>query len=223
MANGNDEKSLSGLPMGALIGGPLVAAAQAQVMLARSTMEFINTVGFYPDGAGTGSGEPRYVDFKFERPVQEWQEAQSADPDGQTASVEPPTEIVEIQVPLLALVQVPNLQIDTLDIEFNFELRTVDTESESEKSGQPDGNGNDGEGQIVDKSDFKLYGMPSAQREHTRKTDKTAKYHVQLHAVDKGVPETLARIIDMMASSVAPRKIKPRKVVENSTSEEAEL
>jgi hypothetical protein len=35
------------------------------------------------------------------------------------------------------------------------------------------------------------------------------------------MPETLARIIDMMAASVIPRKIKPVRVVENSAGDEA--
>ena len=39
-------EQFSGLPMEELIGGPLLAACDAQVQLARATADFINAVGF---------------------------------------------------------------------------------------------------------------------------------------------------------------------------------
>ena len=39
-----------GLDMGSLIGGPLTAAADASIMLADSTADFINHVGFDNNG-----------------------------------------------------------------------------------------------------------------------------------------------------------------------------
>src|SRR4051794_15729793 len=63
----------SGLPIADLIGGPLYAACDAQVRLAKATSDFINTVGFNPeigaDGKPTGKLEPRQVDFSFWQPL----------------------------------------------------------------------------------------------------------------------------------------------------------
>lgn len=63
----------SGLPMADLIGGPLKAACDAQVQLAKATADFINTVGFTPaldaSSKPTGKLEPRQVDFSFWQPL----------------------------------------------------------------------------------------------------------------------------------------------------------
>ena len=66
----NPGTELATLDFGNLIGGPLVAVITAQSVAARSTADFIKTVGFYPkdqkDAAGHDiSGTPIYVDFKL--------------------------------------------------------------------------------------------------------------------------------------------------------------
>lgn len=68
MANPGTE--LASLDFGNLIGGPLVAVITAQSLAARSTADFIKTVGFYPAGQKDGQGNdiggtPVYVDFKY--------------------------------------------------------------------------------------------------------------------------------------------------------------
>lgn len=185
MANGNDDQKFMGQSVAALIGGPLVAATKAQVMLAQSTIDFIKTVGY------TADGEPRYFDFKFERPIAEGLPPPTKDGEGKT-TLTPPTETVEIKLPALAMISIPNLQIDTLDIAFNIELRAVDEPAdETEDKAEP----------------VKLYGLASTHRENVRPTDRSAKYSFELHVVDKGMPEPLARLIDLLAASVAPAKI----------------
>jgi hypothetical protein len=66
----NPGTELATLDFGNLIGGPLVAVITAQSLAARSTADFIKTVGFYPAGqtdpAGNDiGGTPVYVDFKY--------------------------------------------------------------------------------------------------------------------------------------------------------------
>jgi hypothetical protein len=52
-----------------------------------------------------------------------------------------------------------------------------------------------------------ISGSISSHKENTRSTDQSAKYHVQVHAADNGMPEGLARVMGMIAQSVAPRSI----------------
>lgn len=63
----------SGLPMDELIGGPLKAACDAQIRLAKATSDFINTVGFNPEldsnNKPTGKLVPKQVDFSFWQPL----------------------------------------------------------------------------------------------------------------------------------------------------------
>jgi hypothetical protein len=76
----NPGTELATLDFGNLIGGPLVAVITAQSMAARSTADFIKTVGFYPAGQKDPAdpnkdigGTPVYVDFKYPKETQPYQ------------------------------------------------------------------------------------------------------------------------------------------------------
>jgi hypothetical protein len=74
----NPGTELATLDFGNLIGGPLVAVITAQSLAARSTADFIKTVGFNQagqldaDGNDIG-GTPVYVDFKYPKEIQPFQ------------------------------------------------------------------------------------------------------------------------------------------------------
>ena len=111
-----------GLPMDSLIGGPLTAACDSQVKLARATADFIKVIGFLPpkDEALKNDvnavGDPRTAIFKFKRPV----EIKTG--EGENALVEIKEEEVELEVPLLAIINIPSLSIIRMDIIFDMEL-----------------------------------------------------------------------------------------------------
>jgi hypothetical protein len=74
----NPGTELATLDFGNLIGGPLVAVITAQSVAARSTADFIKTVGFYPAGQKDANGidiggTPVYVDFKYPKETQPYQ------------------------------------------------------------------------------------------------------------------------------------------------------
>ena len=50
----------------------------------------------------------------------------------------------------------------------------------------------------------KITGSISSHRENTRKTDTSAKYYVEVHAVDQGMPEGLARVLDIINDNIDP-------------------
>jgi len=193
-----------GLPMDSLIGGPLTAATKAQVTLAQSTADFINTVGFDPardtSGALTGGrGAVRYVEFEFMRPREVTVPASGSTP----ATVETHNELVVLKVPLLSIVPVPNLQIDNVDITFDMEVSS----SEEHKDSKDLEVGFDVTigakfGPIT--VDAKITGKVATHQENTRKSDNSAKYHVSVTATNHGMPEGLQRVWDIMAQSVAP-------------------
>lgn len=204
-----------GLPMGDLIGGPLMAAADAQVRLANSTAQFIQQVGFRPgantkpDDKGNIAFDPatfdiRTVDFKFNRPA--------GPPD---ANGVVPTEQVSLEVPLLAIVKVPALGIESVDIIFDMEVKNSESSSESQ-----DAKGGFSADAKVGWGPFSLNvhveGSVSSHKENTRSTDQTAKYHVEVHAADRGMPEGLARVLDMMNQAIAPKTIAPPTAANNN-------
>lgn len=199
MADDSTEISdqFKGLPMEDLIGGPLKAAVEANVMLAQSTATFINTVGFNQvtnDDKSVTAGSTRMVNFEFERP------GIDVDKDGQQIRT---VESVKLKVPILAIVPIPNLQIDNVDISFDMEVKSsTASKTSSDKSGSLEASGKVGWGPFSAK--VKISGSISTHKENTRSTDKSAKYHVEVHATNHGTPEGLARVLDIMATAAKP-------------------
>jgi hypothetical protein len=181
-----------GLPMADLIGGPLTAASDAQVRLATATADFIKYVGFLPPADGSKDpnavGDTRTASFGFTRPVQ--------GSDGNWTE-----EKVKLDVPLLAIVKVPSLAIKTVDIVFDMEVKSSFASSETvDKKGAFSADASVGWGPFSLK--VHVEGSVSTHKENTRSSDNSAKYHVELHAEDTGMPEGLARVMDIMNSAV---------------------
>ena len=86
-------EQFAGLKMDELIGGPLSAAADASTLLANSTADFINRIGF------DQNGRVRTVPFSYHQ--------RSVNDDGTSNYDE-----MKVDVPMLAIVPIPNLQID---------------------------------------------------------------------------------------------------------------
>lgn len=204
----NMSDQFKGLPMADLIGGPLSAACDAQLKLANATADFIKTIGFLPpatpeDLKAGKLGDTRTALFKFKRPVD--------NPKGQevTKLGQPPSimeEEVELQVPLLALVRIPNLSIRTVDVTFDMEVKSSFSEkkaSDAEASMAADVS----VGWGVFSAKVHIQGKVSSHQENTRTSDNSAKYHVLVHAEDSGMPEGLARVMDILQTAIAPRKI----------------
>lgn len=201
MALPNMGDQFKGLPMTDLIGGPLMAAADAQVKLANATADFIKVIGFLPPSTQSPPqevGEVRNVLFRFDRPA-----ATAA----QTAPGQPiPVETVDLQVPLLAIVKIPSLAINTVDVLFDMEVKNSETDKSSfDAAAKMSAEAQVGWGPFSVK--VNITGSVSSHKENTRQSDQSAKYHVEVHAEDKGMPEGLARVLDIVQSSIAPRQI----------------
>ncbi len=169
-----------GLDMGSLIGGPLTAAADASIMLADSTADFINHVGF------DNNGKVRTVAFSYQK--------RSANEDG-TSNLDE----MKMDIPMLAIVPIPNLQLDEVNVLFDMEVK----QSESSQKSLDVGAGLNGQLRLGPIK-VSIAGSVSVHQENTRKSDNSAKYHVDVRATNHGTPEGLARVLDMMAANVAP-------------------
>jgi hypothetical protein len=186
-----------GLPMADLIGSPLLAACDAQVKLANASAEFIKVVGFTPPDKD-GNSDVRNVKFVFDRPVPLDSNA--------AAGAANQTERVELDVPLLAIINVPALAINSVDVVFDMEVKNSETTKESfDAAAKMSADASVGWGPFSLK--VHVEGSVSSHKENTRSTDQSAKYHVEVHARDNGMPEGLARVMDIIQSSVAPKSI----------------
>jgi hypothetical protein len=176
-----------GLPMGDLVGAPLMAACEAQVRLAQSTADFISKVGFEHDANGVATDKSRTSDFKFMRPVQQ--------DDGTWKDEE-----VSMSVPLLAIVKVPTLAVEDVNVTFDMEVKASTNDKNAVDSKTDFSASWGGFGAKVAVS-----GSVSTHKENTRSSDNSAKYHVNVQARDAGMPEGLARVMDILQTAVVPK------------------
>jgi len=193
-----------GLPMADLFAGPLVAACDAQVRLANATATFIEVVGFLPPTSASPGpddvGAVRNVSFQFTRPTPAIPASAGPPP---VPAVPAGTEIVDLKVPLLACVRVPALSIDTVDIVFDMEVKSSSSSKSSEDdalSAKVDASAKWGAVRVA----VSIQGSVATHKENTRSTDNSAKYHVEIHAADKGMPEGLSRVLDILQSAIVP-------------------
>lgn len=197
-------KQFGNLPMDSLIGGPLQAAAKANAQMISANADFILKTGFQetpdPNDPKKTVKTANMVKFGYVQNILE-QEPDSKDPKKKVSKITPKN--VEIDVPLLAIIPMPSLKVDKVDINFTMSVNssTEDTESSDSEAGF-EGSASVGWGPF--KATVKVHGKTSSHSSHTRKSDNSAKYDVAVSASDSGMPEGLARVLDMMNDAISP-------------------
>ena len=186
---------LKSIPMEYLIAAPLSASIKAQRELGREMIEFINLLAF-GDAKPTGGATTKEVislPMALERPVVN----ESGVLSKQTITVAPP---------ILGLVPIPALLIDSIDITFSMEIHTVTASKQNTDAGITVTGKGDTTTPFYSAS-IEVTGKMSTQRENTRSTDKTAKYDVTVHASQQAPTEGMAKLMDLLASTVEPLTI----------------
>lgn len=184
---GSVSDSFKGLPMRDLIGGPLIAAAEAQQNLASIAWDFYQKIAFEADGEN--KGKTRIVNFTLNRPIEV---------DGEMKMTPQ-----KIEAPFIGLVPIPSLLIDRIDVDFQMEVTDTNVEktnTSSEVSSKISG------GWWVTKAE--ISGKVSSARENTRTTNQTAKYQVHVTASQQPQTEGLSKLMDIMASCIEPVAVK---------------
>lgn len=97
-----------------LIGGPLIAAAEAQEKLASTAWDYYQRIAYETDENGNPTNKTRTLDFELERPVVQ---------DGVVGETAKQT----VKAPFIGLVPIPSLLIDRVDVDFQMEV--TDTNS----------------------------------------------------------------------------------------------
>lgn len=190
MADGLVQMSsqFGGLPMDQLIGGPLKAACNAQTLLAKASSDFIKDVGLNDDGNGNLAA--RTVDFGFQRPV--------TGADG-AASL----ETVDLKVPLLAIINTPNLSVKEAEVRFTMEVKSS-TSSKQTSDSKAELTAHAKYNAGLFSCDVTIHGSVANHSENSRSSDNSAKYDVKVVARDDGPPEGLMKVLDMLNDAIAP-------------------
>jgi len=183
-----------GLPIGELISQPLLAAAQAQGKLAGITENFIKEVGLQDVGKDPKNPvlKARTVDFHYDAVVEE------KDTSGETTTKVEPRHM---KVPLLGIVNTPNLSVKDVTIDFDMKVQSS-TEH------------NDSTSVKVDTSvkyaswwspvSASMTASVGSKSSNTRKTDNSARYTVHCEARDDGPPEGLMKVLDILGDAIKP-------------------
>lgn len=175
----NLTSELNNIDFKKMIGGPLNAAIEAQTASAMATINFINEVGF------TGEGDERelvMVDFSHKK--------KDVDAEGQEVETSN-----SIRVPLLAMLPIPSIRIETIDINFNVKLNSVETANTSTKvnvAAEVKG----GFGPVR----FKVSASVQRQSSTGVKVEKEYSLNVKVKATQDEMPAGLEKILNMLAS-----------------------
>lgn len=108
-----------------------------------------------------------------------------------------------MEVPFLSIVKIPTLMVDSIDVIFDMEVKSSSSsENTSDKKGELDAKAGLKIGPFS--MNVQIKGSIACHEKNTRSSDNSAKYHVEVHAKDSGMPEGLARMLDILATASTP-------------------
>lgn len=187
----------SGLPMKALIGSPLKAATDANAMIAHSQTQFLITTCFERPDPDSPKLRPIMVDFEVSRTV--------IDKDGKVQS-EPIT--MEFSIPLMTLIPINSLAIETLEVSFEMEVKSSrEFSKESSIDVEQRGKRNNIDSAYkAHEFDTELHGSLSGKSSGNDRA--AASYEVKLTAGQLPLPKGITTILDVFHKNMMPMNSK---------------
>lgn len=171
---------LSAIPFGALIGGPMTAAIEAQSKAALASVDFIRAVGFDEDGNILN------VVFKYKAGTED-------------------DDVQELQVPLLTIVPIPFLRIDNMDINFKASL-SQSTETTDQTTNVTEKEAKISAGAKYWFVNAQMSASVSSKKDTTSSRD--SRYAVEytmdinVHAVQDDMPGGMAKVLNLLSESI---------------------
>lgn len=178
--------TLTAIPFGSIIGGPLMACIDAQAMAARTTWNFIQEVGLNTDPK-TGEKSAVNVSFQFLQ-------------NG---------HMVQLNVPLLTIVPIPYIAINSIDIAFKANISASsssvqENSSHAEKSGSAEVTG----GMKVGPFHMSAKMNANYSSKKDSKATQESKYSVEytmdiaVKAGQDSMPAGLAKVLEILGNSL---------------------
>lgn len=206
-------QQFSGLPMDALIGGPLNAAADANAKMAVTQTKFLLDTCFTKTTTGdtanaSTSYKPIMIVMELSRPV--------IDTTATTAPTSPlPTATVTFNLPLLTIVPLNSLAVDAVNITFDMEVKSSFSEESSKESmdslktaGSFEAKMGYGPFSVTVKGSASYDSSNSSKESQHYQKSNSAQYHVDVHAGQLPLPMGVTTIINAFANSIQPIELK---------------
>jgi hypothetical protein len=172
---------LSALPFKNIIGGPLTAAIEAQALAAKTTVDFIRAVGLQEVN---GRFEAVNIQFTYQDSAGLFR---------------------RLTVPLLTVIPIPFIVIDTVDISFKARIAASAQQSSEDSSAS--------ETKIAGSASWRGWGAriavsASYSAKKDSKASQDSKYSVEytmdvaVHASQSGLPQGMAQILNMLQDGI---------------------
>lgn len=178
--------ALQAIPFGSLIGGPLNACIEAQALAAKTTWTFIQQVGLNED--------PQTKEKKAINVVFQYQKG---------------NEMANLVVPLLTIVPIPYIAIDTIDINFKANISASSSSVQEDTSSQEFGGEASahmefGFGMFKVSADFKANYSSKKDSKATQDSKYSVEYtmDVAVHAGQDSMPAGLAQVLGILQQSI---------------------
>ncbi|MDI1483993.1 DUF2589 domain-containing protein [Polyangium sp. y55x31] len=181
---------LSQIPFGAIIGGPLVAGVEAQTLAANATLKYVLGVLFGLDKDGNPNGSDgkaptavMSVTFTFSRGA----------------------DTAQLTVPLLTLVPIPYLLVETMDINFKAAINATSSfEAKQSTENQTGGETSGSFGFLFDKVNFKGSYSSKSDSSSTRDSKYSVEYtvNVNVHATGHDMPAGTSKVLNMLNDAI---------------------
>ncbi|HSK78999.1 MAG TPA: DUF2589 domain-containing protein [Thermoanaerobaculia bacterium] len=179
--------ALQAIPFKALIGGPLQACVEAQAQAANTTWNFIKEVGLNPKDQ-YGNRSATTVVFQYQKGG----------------------EMVNLVVPLLAIVPIPFLAVDDVSIDFKANISaassSVAVQSESTTAGgSVGGSFGGGWGPFGVHANFNANYSSKKDSRASQDSKYSVEYtmDVRVHAGQADMPAGLARVLNLLESAIS--------------------
>lgn len=197
-------KQFSGLPMRELIGAPLVAAAQANNMMAVTQTKFLLETCFALKTIGEKEiYKPIMINMTLTRPV--------INPDG---SYGDPIES-DFNLPLLTIIPLNSLAVDEVKVNFEMEVKSSFSTDKSTESSKENSDKNAISRKVNnDNLSAELNGVVAAsdssgsKDSSSFKKSNSAKYEINAHAGQIPLPVGVTTIIETLSQSMVPVQLK---------------
>lgn len=180
---------LSALPFGHLIGGPLVAAVEAQAKSAQVSYEYIRAVGFVENDQGEITGT-RDVTFKYQK--------KNESGTG--------TRNVTLTVPIITVLPIPYIRIEEMNINFKAQIN-AETEMVSSSSFSL-GSTTEGSASYRSFWGLKANFKASVSSKYDSKASRDSRYSVEytmdinVKAVQDDMPGGMAKVLSILEEAI---------------------
>ncbi|WP_459209415.1 DUF2589 domain-containing protein [Aquimarina rhabdastrellae] len=201
-------QQFSGLPMDSLIGGPLNAAAKANANMALTQTKFLLDTCFSKE-KDSENYKPIMISMELERGVLTPAVLKEDGTVDTPAKVD--TVVTKFNLPILTIIPLNSLAVETVDIGFEMEVKSSFGEEESESSTQKKSAEVSFEAKVgygcfsaTIQGSASYSSEDSKSRNSHYEKSNSAKYTVGVHAGQLPLPKGVTTIIDAFSKSIEP-------------------